>query len=224
MKRASGKSNLDIVRGYLAGERPFTQIGYNADISSADKNDGETWKDSRGSTWVKKNGYRQRISNKSQFVLEQKCSICNADMKWGDYLDNRVYSKTTRCYDCNIAFESILVLNGLYRDYEEFKLNNNLLSQLKDFKSKLEDSIAYLTNYTKDTKDPRFFNEDGSVDTWVDDTDRRQIVLDDLKNDLKLTNEHIDRVLTELKEIKYDINVEVDIKKKTIEKINRASS
>jgi hypothetical protein len=33
MKKASGKSNLSIVRNYLNGERPFIQVGYDENIA-----------------------------------------------------------------------------------------------------------------------------------------------------------------------------------------------
>ena len=142
MKKASGKSNLSIVQDYLAGERPFVQVGYDANIALQSRKEGEEWEESDGSKWVKKNGYKHRVSKKAQYILEQRCSVCNADMKWGNHLDQKIYPKTQRCYECNIEFEGILVARGLFGDYEKFKIINNELSMMRDFKNNITDSIT----------------------------------------------------------------------------------
>ena len=125
IKAKTGKSNLDIVRSYLNGERAFVQIGYDENTALRSRKEGEEWEDSSGVKWVKKNGYKHRVSKKAQYVLEQRCSVCNADMKWGNHLDQKIYPKTLRCYECNIEFEGVLKSKGIYEDYEKFKLINN---------------------------------------------------------------------------------------------------
>lgn len=65
------------------------------------------------------------------------------------------------------------------------------------------------------------FNEDGSNEIWVDDTDRKEIVLKDLKNDLKLAEERLTLASEELSKLKYLPEKDEDrIKKLTLEKIN----
>jgi hypothetical protein len=140
-------------------------------------------------------------------------------MKWGNHLDQKIYPKTQRCYECNIEFESVLKSRGIYNDYEKFKIINNELSMMRDFKSKVVDSIQYLENYTPKTKDPQFFNEDGSNEIWVDNTDRREIVLKHLHEDLQKVNNGIELAESELKKIKYDLNIDPEIKKLTLLKI-----
>lgn len=219
MKKASGKSNLSIIRNYLNGERPFIQVGYDENVALQNRKEGEEWEDSNGTKWIKKNGYKHRVSKKAQYVFEQRCTICNADMKWGNYLDQKIYPKTQRCYECNIEFEGVLRSRGIYNDYEKFKLINNELSMMKDFKSKVVDSINYLENYTPQTKDLQFFNEDGSNEIWVDDTDRREIVLKDLRADLEKVNDGIALAESELIKLNYKIALDPDIKNVTLQKI-----
>lgn len=219
MKKASGKSNLSIVRDYLEGTRPFIQVGYDENVALQSRKEGEEWEDSNGVKWIKKNGYKHRVSKKAQYVFEQRCTICNADMKWGNYLDQKIYPKTQRCYECNIEFEGVLRSRGIYNDYEKFKLINNELSMMKDFKSKVVDSINYLENYTPQTKDLQFFNEDGSNEIWVDDTDRREIVLKDLRADLEKVNDGIALAESELIKLNYNIALDPDIKNITLQKI-----
>jgi len=219
MKKASGKSNLSIVRDYLSGERPFIQVGYDENVALQSRKEGEEWEDSNGIKWIKKNGYKHRVSKKAQYVFEQRCTICNADMKWGNRLDQKIYPKTQRCYECNIEFEGILRSRGVYNDYEKFKLINNELSIMKDFKSKVVDSINYLENYTPQTKNPQFFNEDGSNEIWVDDTDRREIVLKDLQSDLEKVNNVISLAENELNKLNYNATLDPDIKDLTLKKV-----
>ena len=219
MKKATGKSNLDIVRDYMSGTRPFVQVGYDASIAIQSKKEGEEWEESDGSKWIKKNGYKHRVSKKAQYVFEQRCTVCNADMKWGNYLDQKIYPKTQRCYECNIEFEGVLRSRGIYNDYEKFKMINNELSMMKDFKSKVVDSINYLENYTPQTKDPQFFNEDGSNEIWVDDTDRREVVLTDLRADLEKVNSGIALAESELDKLNYNVTLDPTIKDLALKKV-----
>ena len=219
MKKASGKSNLSIVQDYLAGERPFVQVGYDANIALQSRKEGEEWEESDGSKWVKKNGYKHRVSKKAQYILEQRCSVCNADMKWGNHLDQKIYPKTQRCYECNIEFEGILVARGLFGDYEKFKIINNELSMMRDFKNKITDSISYLENYTPQTKNLQFFNEDGSNEIWIDDTDRRQVVLKDIKADLEKVTTGIELAETTLSKLQYTPSIDNDLKDATLKKV-----
>jgi hypothetical protein len=219
MKKASGKSNLSIVRDYLDGTRPFIQVGYDENLALQSRKEGEEWEDSNGVKWIKKNGYKHRVSKKAQYVFEQRCTVCNADMKWGNHLDQKIYPKTQRCYECNIEFEGILKSRGIYNDYEKFKMINNELSMMKDFKSKVVDSINYLENYTPQTKDLQFFNEDGSNEIWVDDTDRREIVLKHLREDLEKVNSGIDLAESELNKLNYNVALDPSIKDLTLKKV-----
>lgn len=219
MKKASGKSNLNIVRDYLEGTRPFIQVGYDENVALQSRKEGEEWEDSNGVKWIKKNGYKNRVSKKAKYIFEQRCTVCNADMKWGNYLDQKIYPKTQRCYECNIEFEGVLRSRGIYSDYERFKTINNELSMMKDFKAKVVDSIHYLENYTSQTQNPQFFNEDGSNEIWVDDTDRREVVLKDLRLDLEKVNNIISLAEDELNKLNYNATIDPDIKDLTLKKV-----
>ena len=192
------------MRGYLANERPFLQIGYDQNSVILKKKEGEQWTDHNGHKWIKKNGYKQKLTSAGKLKNEKRCSICNADVRWGSRLDNKIYPKTTRCYDCNIEFEAVLKQHGLFQDYEKYKLITNQLGALKDFRQKVVDSIAFLKNYDSTTKNPQFFNDDGSSEFWVDDTDRREVLLTELAADLEKANITITGGEKELDEIKYN--------------------
>jgi hypothetical protein len=204
IKLKTGKSNLDIVRSYLKGETAFVQVGYDQNTAVLSKKEGEQWTDHNGQKWVKRNGYKQKLSSIAKIKNEKRCSVCNADVRWGTKLDDKIYLKTARCYDCNIEFEAVLKQQGLYQDYEKFKILTNQLGALKDFRQKVSDSITFLKNYDETTKNPQFFNDDGSSEFWIDNTDRREVLLTELAADLEKSDTAIAEQEKELSEIKYD--------------------
>ena len=219
MKKASGKSNLSIVKDYLDGNRPFIQVGYDPNLDNSKRKEGEEWEDSQGNKWTWKNGSKRKISKVAQIKIDRRCNICNADIKFGSYLDDKVYPKTGRCYDCNITFDSKLKILGTFEDYEKHKIYKSMLSEMNDFKQQILESITYLEAETSLPK-LQYFNEDGSQEFWTDDTDMRIKVLTDLKKDLITVNERIDELHKKTGELKYDSSIEEKAKQMTLDTIN----
>ena len=197
MKHAQGKSNIDIVRGYLSGERPFTQVGWTEDLSK--RKEGEQWVDAKGRHWVKRSGYKKRTNKPGKVDVETTrllCIMCERDMKWGNYLDDKIYRKTGRCYDCNSVFESKLKIEGKFDDYETIKVLKNQRGFCLDLKSKLEETIHHLTTSTDDIM---YINEDGSEEVWKDTT--RLTVLEDASKDLTDCLDALGRIQLSLKNL-----------------------
>lgn len=218
IKLKTGKSNLDIVKSYVSGERAFIQVGYDSNTELLNRKEGEEWEDSRGNKWKKENGVKKRVSKLAQIKIEQKCSICNANIKFGNYLDQRVYARCGKCYDCSIVFDSRLKLLGKFNEYAKYSVFSSRFSQLKDFKTKMLESIEYLENYDDKLK---YFNEDGTYETWTDDTDKRLKVLEDLKKDILEVEKQILECGQELEKINYDSSVEERAKEMTLEFIKK---
>ena len=188
MKRASGKSNLAIVRDYLNGERPFIQVGYTSDSDFASRKEGEIWTDAKGKKWIKKNGFKKAINNISSNIIDatkQVCKDCKMDIKWGNKYDQAFFNKTGRCHECVVKFESKLRLQGKFEDYEKKKVLQNQLSISKDLKTKIEESL----NFVESNQKISFPNGDGTVDVWT--IERRDLIIKDLKKDLKKINKTI---------------------------------
>jgi hypothetical protein len=117
-------------------------------------------------------------------------------MKWGTRLDDKIFPKTGRCYDCNIEFESKLKHQGKYDFYEKQKIFKNQLGFCQDLKIKLEESIEYLE---KSSDDINYINEDGTLETWKD-TQRSQI-LSEARSDYSECLAAIDRIKNSLIEL-----------------------
>ena len=195
MKRCQNKSNISMVRDYLSGERPFVQVGYVP--SEIKRNVRDTWTDSKGITWIQKNGYKARLNKQADIIhkaLGQNCNVCKRNVKWGTNFDRLFFIKTGMCQDCLIDYEHKIRLIGAYPLYEKCKVFSNQIGYLKDIKAKLLETIDY------------FSNSDGSIEILCNSegfrekfhgTNKEQI-LADAKRDLKDCNKWL-RVLTKEK-------------------------
>ena len=200
MKKASGKSNLAIVRDYLNGERPFIQVGYTADSEFSSRKDGEIWEDANGKKWIKKNGTKRAINNVNTSIIEStkcRCKDCNMDIRWGNRYDEILYNKTGRCQECLAKFETQLRVKGKYDEYEQNKLLRNQLSQAKEFRTKVQESYNFVSSHQKIS----FPNGDGTSDEWT--IERRENILKDLKTDLKEIDKQILKIEKKLEKLNH---------------------
>lgn len=197
MKKGTGKSNIDIVKDYLAGERPFVQVGYTGDAHKH-RNEGEKWKDSDGIEWHKKDGKVIKLTKTQGDIIREaignrKCK-CGLEVRWGNKFDQLFFSKTGMCQDCIIEYESRLRVVGLYPAYETYKIVSNEIGFLKDAKAKLKEVIDYFSKNSAEIE--VLCNSEGFIEKFHG-TNKEQI-LKDAKTDLKLVSKRI----TELTKIK----------------------
>lgn len=188
MKHASGKSNLSIVKDYLDGNRPFVQVGYTSDSDVVTRKNGEIWTDVNGKRWIKKNGFKKAINSVNSSTVDatkQVCKDCSMEIKWGNRYDQIFFNKTGRCQECVAKYESKLRLQGKFEEYEQKKYFSNQLSISREFKTKIDESISYIENNKKIS----FPNGDGTLDMWT--IERRDLIIKDLKKDLKKINKSI---------------------------------
>jgi hypothetical protein len=197
MKKASGKSNLSIVKDYLSGERPFVQVGYDANLENNKRKEGDEWEDSQGRKWIWKNGSKRRISKRATIINEQRCKCCNMDVRWGNYLDDRVWPKTGYCYDCFIDFQTNLKLIGMFEVYNELQDLKNERGILEDYKKKFEESKKFCKE-NKD-KDVTFLEEDGSFEKWDGNIDYNKI-FEDLTKDIGVIDVRLEELNLKIKE------------------------
>lgn len=205
MKKATGKSNIEIVKDYLAGNRPFVQVGYEPPTEKKHK-DGDVWTDKDGIEWIQVGA--SRISKKLYDVKESTrrvCSVCNRDVAWSNNQnDVKFFNKTGKCYDCVIEEEHQMRLDGTFETYEKIKVIKNQSSYLVDLKEKIEESINWLHNKSNKIE---YLNEDGSRDTWTDLSRETFIIeaeadLVEVNKSLILCNMSIEMLNNELNELK----------------------
>lgn len=205
MKRAQGKSNIDIIKGYLDGERPFLQVGY---VGDKDKyiirKEGETWSDASGKQWIQTKTGPQAVTRVMDIIREEmndKCSACNREIRWGTKQDRKMYYKTKKCFDCLIEEETQLRIKGQYKLYEVRKMIENELSYLNDVRQKLKEGKDYLES--EDSKTLKYANSTGMVEEWSNEA--RGELLENVKKDFVTCLKKIKAAEKELKKVNAEI-------------------
>lgn len=178
------KSNIEIVRDYLAGERPVSVFGYTGK-EYVRRAIGDTWTDSKGVEWVQKETGPQRVNRMAEAVNAargvDKCKTCKMDIKWGSRQDVRFYYKTGLCEGCLIDYETKLRVLGIYPDYETYKMASNELGATRDMKEKIKETIEYFESENTDVT--MICNSEGFMERWK--TTNKDQILVDAKKDLK---------------------------------------
>lgn len=187
MKTCNGKSNLDIVKSYLNGERPFVIVGYEPPAEEKHK-DGDTWKDENGKEWIQVGASKiSKTLHDTRESTRQICSSCKKDIYWSsDRNDEKFFLKTGKCYDCVVSEETKMRLDGTFEVYEKLKVIKNQKSFLNELKTKIEESISWLQNKSNKIE---YMNEDGTTEQWTDIS--RESFLEDAEKDLKEVNKSL---------------------------------
>src|ERR1035437_2456126 len=127
-KRFSSMSNLDVVRAYLDGRRPYVTVSYNVSEKDKHRKEGETWKDTRGIEWKKKDGKTIRLTKTQGDIIRDtmgdvfNCKWCGQNYKWASKKDQKFLRRCGLCMDCVIDYETKLRILGIYSNYELYKL------------------------------------------------------------------------------------------------------
>ena len=184
-----GKTNIEIVKSYLEGEKLFPVFGYTGK-KYVKRAIGERWTDKSNQEWEQKAGGPQKINRVANIVREaignQKCR-CGQQIRWGTKLDRLFFNKTGLCEGCLIDYETKLRVLGIYNDYEKYKLASNELGHVKDMKTKIRETIKYFESDDTDVK--MLCNSEGFVERWR--TTNIEDILKDARKDLKEAHQRI---------------------------------
>jgi len=187
--KKSNKSNIDILKDYVAGVRPFVQVGYTGNKNKYRK-EGTRWKDSDGIEWERSGGRNVRLTKtQGDFVRElikQTCK-CGMDIKWGDKLDKKFFYRTGLCADCLIDYETKLRIVGVYPDYERYKVISYELGFIKEARDKVLEVIKYFEENSGDME--MICNSEGFIERWKNTNGTE--ILENAKKDLVLAKKRI---------------------------------
>lgn len=201
------KSNIEIVRDYLNGDRPVLVFGYTGD-KNKHRSEGETWSDNNGVEWQRKDGKNVRLTKSQADTIrdaigKQTCK-CGLEIKWGNKFDRLFFAKTGMCQDCLIDYETRLRIAGVYPIYEKYKVLSNQLGFLEDIKAKLLETIDYFK--TSDGNIELLCNSEGFMEKFHGTN--KDKILDDAKKDLKECRKLIKVVLSERTKTKKELKIQ----------------
>ena len=185
--------------------------------NSAEKNRkkeiGEIWTDSDGKTWEQKEFGKVRINEHSDTFADvrqylQKLNTCAAPdcntIKLSR-ADKKLISKTNYCTTCLAKKEYQIKLDGLWKEYEDYKIYSNMIAYGKEL-------IAQFEQAYKDCKQEyEFVHEDGKIEKWVLERDAEEMkaeILKDIENyntEIEMAKKLRDEAWDKLKDKNYDL-------------------
>ncbi len=175
------KSNIEIVKNYLAGERPVSVFGYTGNKNKHRK-EGEKWKDPKGIEWQRNNGKNVRLTKTQGDIIRDaigtgmSCKKCGLQYKWGSKHDTKFLRRTGLCSDCLIDYETRLRIVGLYERYEQYHIASHELGFLKEAREKIKETIAYFNDTGGDIK--KFAETEFDEEIIWKNTNKEKIVAD----------------------------------------------
>ena len=191
-----------------------TFVSFSDTKENIKRNIGDTWEDSDGNLWeqkefgkVKKSKLTDTMSEVRQYL--QQMSTCKADDcdVVGKYsgADKKLISKTGYCAGCLARRELQIRLDGLWKEYEVYKLATNMLADGKEVLAKLQQA------YDDAKQEYEYVNEDGTLEKWAMERDVEELKAEILV-DITETKEKLERIEEErniawdrLKDKNYDL-------------------
>ena len=174
---------------------------------------GEKWTDENGKSWEQTEGGRIEFSELGNIMAEtraylDKLNTCKSNncktIKVGR-VDKKLISKTGYCLHCLTLKEAQIKYDGLWKEYEDYKMYSNMIAHGKDVISQFQQ--AY--NDAKQTYE--VVQEDGKIETWSMERDvnelKAEIMTDiinfekEIEEVTKLRNEAYEK----LKDKNYDL-------------------
>ena len=194
-----------------------TQISF-ANADSAKENNrkkevGEIWTDSEGKTWEQKEYGKVRINELSDTMSDVRayldslnsCKAEDCNTIKISRADKKLISKTGYCATCLAKKEMVIKIDGLWQEYEDYKIFNNLISQGKELIEKLKQA------YDDAKQEYEFVHEDGRIEKWVLEKDvdeiKAEILVDisNYENEIEYAKKIRDEAWEKLKDKKYDL-------------------
>jgi len=173
-----------------------TQISFSDIKTETNRNVGDVWEDKDGNLWEQKEWGKVKKSKSSDTMsqvrnyLQQisKCKASDCDVK-GKYssADKKLISKTGFCAGCLAKREQQIQNDGLWEEYAKYKVYSNMAAYGTEVLQQLNQAYHDVTNIHE------FVNEDGSLETWKENSD-----VDLLKSQIEADIENAKKELSEV--------------------------
>jgi len=159
-------NNVKAINEMIRGEhRTQTRKSKGYEKKSLERKIGDSWTDTKGQTWVQKNGYKIKVGRLNNIRKAMDTSLCPKCNKKATNWDKQFIVKEGKCHDCIVKEETLMVCEGyvknkpIYEQWERKKIRKNVESFLKDAAKDVEMLKARFTK-------TEFVNSDGTIDKW----------------------------------------------------------
>ena len=159
-------NNVKAINEMIRGEhRTQTRKSKGYEKKSLERKIGASWTDTKGQTWVQKNGYKIKVGRLNNIRKAMDTSLCPKCNKKATNWDKQFIVKEGKCHDCIVKEETLMVCEGyvknkpIYEQWERKKIRKNVESFLKDAAKDVEMLKARFTK-------TEFVNSDGTIDKW----------------------------------------------------------
>jgi len=148
-----------------------------ADKEKVKREVGERWTDDKGKSWEQYEAGKIETSELSDTMQEvraylDKLNSCKSEtcktIKIGR-VDKKLISKTGYCLHCLALREAQIKYDGLWKEYEDYKIYSNMIAHGKDVIAQFQQ--AY--NDAKQTYE--VVQEDGKIETWSMERDVNEL-------------------------------------------------
>ncbi|MEY4334758.1 MAG: hypothetical protein RLZZ196_3508 [Bacteroidota bacterium] len=165
-----------------------TQISFSdTDKQNVKRKVGEIWTDSAGKQWKQLEAGKISVSDHGDVFAEARayldklntCKSENCNTIKINRVDKKTISKTGYCLNCLTKREAQIKYDGLWQEYEDYKIYSNMIAHGKDL-------IAQFNQAYNDAKQEyEFVHEDGKREKWVLERDVNELkaeILTDIQN------------------------------------------
>ena len=161
-------NNIRAIRQMLDGQHKTqtkTSVGYQKSNEVVSREVGDTWIDEHGDEWVQHKGFKIKKGKLDEIraLIESKkmpthCPKCNEPMI--KRLDKKFWVLEKHCFDCQVAFEHNLRIEGKYESYEKEKVLKNAEAWLKDAEQEAMEIVAAMRNPIT------YADVEGNIEEW----------------------------------------------------------
>jgi hypothetical protein len=163
--RLSSEEIRQMVKGEHASQTKI-QISNSSEYKpTVTRHVGDKWTDEDGNEWEQKEGYALRLGKDWQQDLQASLNtfancpkeVCTCTLP--NKYDKKMKAIHDMCFDCVIAMEHKLRIQGKYEEYEKEKIKKNVLAWLAEAEKEKEILADVLSRV-------EFANEFGDVEKW----------------------------------------------------------
>lgn len=168
---SSKLQNIKAIRQMLDGthrtqtKKTFGIASYVEKTENQKREIGEVWIDSKGVEWEQRNGFKikkSKLDSLRKLIVSNSmpshCPKCNEAML--ARLDKKFWLLEKHCFNCQVAFEHNLHIEGKFEEYAKKRMLSNAEAWLVDAEKEAKDIIEVFKN------PQTFVNSDGTFEKW----------------------------------------------------------